>query len=488
MIAALLLLLALVPAASAAGLELEEGWNLVPVYAYDLEEYIDDGSVRAVWIYSPWYNEYLNVEPRPDDRLEEIEEYMRNDPGREAALVSSSFWVYAEDEMTLDGFDWDDFALEDIRLHDGWNFLSIRPDMLDERLGDILFSCDVEQMYWWDSQEQDWEDVSLDAVPPADVVHTGLVIKTDDDCWLRDALIEPPALPGDDDPQPEPQVPITIDLYDNDDFVFYVGDDKYVIEETDIDLKDEVSFEVSGKHDSIEMRLEPGDMDYLRDVEITLLDIEFDGNDYFAVLRIEYALQEEIPEYVIVVADNSSTGDVVLAYDMQESIEELLPSGSPTPIIQFFSYFDSMENYDLVVAIKDGDVAILNGRNPNQLAHQMLNAAIDTAVREDARFAIYPISNFDTPDEAFPLTFDTWVWLELGPENALIDVFGVTYELRIAGASSDPESIVLEINGNRMTVEQGEDFSYDDIEIVVDEVFVSNIPTLAATAVLHITA
>jgi len=82
---------------------------------------------------------------------------------------------------------------------------------------------------------------------------------------------------------------------------------------------------------------------------------------------------------------------------------------------------------------------------------------------------------------------ETVAFLELNtPQTITVD--GESYEVEVVGGNSDgsSETIILSVNGARETVSAGQSRTIGGIEVFIDDVFVTNIPTLDASATVFV--
>jgi hypothetical protein len=63
---------------------------------------------------------------------------------------------------------------------------------------------------------------------------------------------------------------------------------------------------------------------------------------------------------------------------------------------------------------------------------------------------------------------------------------GLPYEVEIVGGNSDGPTAVLLINGQQRTVQEGQTYTFGELEIYVRDLFVTNIPTLSVSATIFV--
>lgn len=96
-------------------------------------------------------------------------------------------------------------------------------------------------------------------------------------------------------------------------------------------------------------------------------------------------------------------------------------------------------------------------------------------------------ANDETDTDVILFGSDLVAFLELNVPQTLT-IGDETVEVEVVGANSEgnTETIVLSVNGDRETVSEGQSRTIGGIEIFIDNVFVTNIPTLDASATVFV--
>ncbi|MGM5483912.1 MAG: hypothetical protein ACQER9_03285 [Nanobdellota archaeon] len=92
-------------------------------------------------------------------------------------------------------------------------------------------------------------------------------------------------------------------------------------------------------------------------------------------------------------------------------------------------------------------------------------------------------SGVDTTTQLKMFGSDTSTYLDLN-EPVTVDVEDGSYTIEVVGANSegDDSDMILEVNGERKTVEQGKSYTINGLDVYIEDLFVTNIPELSASA------
>lgn len=187
--------------------DVEKGWNnLMTFYPQFIqsESEIKEQDVKAVFLYSPDKNKYVEIYPSfdlPNAGLNSNDEYYDD------SALFYSHWVYFDKSGTLTySFRGYENILENslnenmIALKRGWNFVGINPSFIGKTLNEIKGDCNFEKVYLWMPQKQEWEEVSADEQIPPGVLTNGLTLKVSSSCTLgsSSSVINPPVIPEND--------------------------------------------------------------------------------------------------------------------------------------------------------------------------------------------------------------------------------------------------------------------------------------------------
>lgn len=189
---------------------LEKGWNLVLVapilgvhagdtYADDTissDSQVKRENIKAVYYYDRGRYKYIQIYPNS----EEFQEYIRTSlPEDKAYMMFSSAWVYSDKEGLLKYSRVDVPKYTDVVLENGWNFLTVTPEMKGLKFDDIKGGCNIEKVCFY--KKQNWDcgsgaEIGQHTVEDTDSnVGFGMVIKVTDDCGLGSRVPRVPALP-----------------------------------------------------------------------------------------------------------------------------------------------------------------------------------------------------------------------------------------------------------------------------------------------------
>jgi len=191
-------------------LDIDKGWNLVTSYAirdaFDNYKYYEENNFLTAYMYDRFNKEYIRLYPEREQikldlfitelkNVEESEIQMRY-----GTFTALSIWINSRLDQqiefrTLDG----PLDLEYIELDQGWNFLSVTPEMIGNYIKDIKGTCDIELIYRFD--DNDWAEMDKTGYFEfkEEYLGTGVLIKSNNNCVLTqplDKMSEPPAIPN----------------------------------------------------------------------------------------------------------------------------------------------------------------------------------------------------------------------------------------------------------------------------------------------------
>ncbi len=203
-----------------ATIKLSEGWNLITSYAikdalgfedrngvYSIEDsdysrrQVEEQNIKAVFLYDSAYGEYVQAYPTKEtDKLFRFTEDLIADEKRGNGrgdsyyrLTASSRWVYSNVEQTTEVHAFDGPGkINKLILLKGWNFMAISPDWEGKKFADIKGDCQIEEVYFWDAVNKEWDEIS---VVPYGRLGYGFIIKSVNDCSLSEGDDEIPQLP-----------------------------------------------------------------------------------------------------------------------------------------------------------------------------------------------------------------------------------------------------------------------------------------------------
>jgi len=189
-------------------IDLEKGWNIVagtmPEEGILASSEIQLSDIKAMWYYSPLTKSYSQLYPEEivDSELEII--LFNRGVNVDDTILTSAVWVYSDKSgtikyTTLEGYP----ALEERRLYEGWNFVSITGDFLTTLKNQNFGSCDIRKSYFYDIANQEWivfpySNIEGFTWEGDTILGYGLIIKVSSDCTLGTSTgdgTSPPPLP-----------------------------------------------------------------------------------------------------------------------------------------------------------------------------------------------------------------------------------------------------------------------------------------------------
>ena len=202
------------PSGGDVTLELNRGWNLVPMFLAhskrNKDTTCDEKIFENLWFYSPssksykkfpanWYFLVTN-DPSTVAEDQEVKNEVEN---KYYHIYLSSMWIYTPESCTVVGGDSSPVPQsirDSLVLKAGWNF--VYHDQLmyiyNTPLGSLLGKCGLSKVYHWNPNNQKWEtvtDLERISVSTSQIFDTYLV-KTDKDCTLFDVRdSERPSVP-----------------------------------------------------------------------------------------------------------------------------------------------------------------------------------------------------------------------------------------------------------------------------------------------------
>lgn len=149
-------------------LEVQEGWNLIPVGTDTRENYPCTEKIRYTYHYSPLHKKFI-VKERvsvldmrdisgsggEQDAMRRGYESYRN-THRIPESIGTGMWAYFSDACTLALSNSIDPPKSGLKLFPrAWNTVAVSGGMVGKNLRDI-FACDVSQAYTYDAKAQKW--------------------------------------------------------------------------------------------------------------------------------------------------------------------------------------------------------------------------------------------------------------------------------------------------------------------------------------------
>jgi len=169
----------------------EQGWNLVLLV--DLEDILETSEIKqedilTTWVYSAEEKKYLQFYPNRSD----IDFYYSKDRVSEYSdamgrISLSSMWVYSKKAGYLEYYRVDVPKIDNITLLQGWNFLTITPEMVGKNLNELKSGCNVEKAFLFKNQK--WNALGSKTFDLAST-GTGFIVKVSSDCTMSSDVQE----------------------------------------------------------------------------------------------------------------------------------------------------------------------------------------------------------------------------------------------------------------------------------------------------------
>ncbi len=195
------------------GATIYKGWNLVYGFTTpnQLEgQSLDKSHIKAIYAFMPMVQEYVRFYPNPEEsKMENIISKLSND---EFNPSITALWVYSD--ATVEGslnniphateywIERKPLPFNTNPLYKGWNFVGITTDMIDKTINGIKGNCNIERIYYWSQENQDWTDfmphVEYQKIQKGQIGQ-GFVFKVSSDCRLgspESSDITPPSIPS----------------------------------------------------------------------------------------------------------------------------------------------------------------------------------------------------------------------------------------------------------------------------------------------------
>lgn len=161
------------------------GWYVVP---YNPASGGCEDSIKAVWIWLPTVGKYVGSKSGP---LSSEDGTLFSNAASLGYFQNgfSSFWVYLSKPCTF-SYTIPTSSSQPLKLGKGWNFLTVNPIYDGKSLNDIKGTCNIENAYIWDSQNQQWGTIlnlldDKNALKNEAGIGGGFVVKVTDDCNLQ---------------------------------------------------------------------------------------------------------------------------------------------------------------------------------------------------------------------------------------------------------------------------------------------------------------
>ena len=187
-------------------IQVTKGWNLIAsgfTFASDLN-YLDESwdikkdNIKAVYVYADKINDYISSYPNYDERLYSASDYFKGD---EKEIIGKSNWIYVDKSGILKYKTKAIKTIDKTKLYSGWNFVSITSEYLGKELNDIKGTCNLEKVWAWEGEHQQWVNLIDDPGFYSGSEGVGMIIKVTNDCEFETSsgsVTAPPVLPSGD--------------------------------------------------------------------------------------------------------------------------------------------------------------------------------------------------------------------------------------------------------------------------------------------------
>ena len=173
-------------------IKLYKGWNLISLPG-KLVQFSDNGctSNRKLlgFVYIKEKQKYVTLQEAQNMLGDGFTEY----------LAKNAFWIYSYEDCNLRARVDVRMSYSGINLYEGWNLVPITEDMVGGYLSDIMSGCDIQKIYNWDSQNQEWKKITIDYIFLNSETYYGFITKVSNNCMLGGVnILEIPEIPEDD--------------------------------------------------------------------------------------------------------------------------------------------------------------------------------------------------------------------------------------------------------------------------------------------------
>jgi hypothetical protein len=252
----------------------------------------------------------------------------------------------------------------------------------------------------------------------------------------------------------------------------------------EIKMFKEIDISVNGDEETIYL----GEEERFDDIIVRFEDMNGFGGEYQFFIVVEKYFRRVPSNVYFAVPDVNDFSDSGIFADISSEMSE--QNYDAIPAVQDFSgiNIDSL-NESVVLALKNGEAVLVVGTNVNDdhedFAHRFEHILDDANIN-------YRLRDEEDIDNDLNELFPSVATLENGTlflqlnEQVTIVINGETYEFEIVGANSEDASVMLEVNGYRETIQEDEMRTFGGMIVTVDNLFVTNIPTLDASATISL--
>lgn len=163
-----------------------KGWNLISFTDEIVKHDFSSPYITAYW-FDPLEKKYYQIGPKNEftPHIEKYgEDFLFPMVGGEERYIfqNHAMWIYAEKETTAEIEEKYITPLNKVKLYHGWNLLTVSQDMSDVKIKDLPGNCNIEKVYFFNPQEQEWFKVESEDDFEPNQVGIGVAIKVKDDC------------------------------------------------------------------------------------------------------------------------------------------------------------------------------------------------------------------------------------------------------------------------------------------------------------------
>ena len=158
-------------------IKLYKGWNLISLPG-KLVQFSDNGCTinRKLlgFVYIKEQQKYVTLQQAQTILGDNFAEY----------LAKNAFWIYSYENCNLRARLDMKVSYSGINLYEGWNLVPITEDMVGGYLSDMASECNLEKIYKWNPQIQNWKKITKDYIFSSAETYYGFITKVTNNCVL----------------------------------------------------------------------------------------------------------------------------------------------------------------------------------------------------------------------------------------------------------------------------------------------------------------
>jgi len=176
--------------------QIYKGWNLVdfPLYS-DIIKYSDKLETSESTVYFMLERPFSYNYVQGDDGARAYASKLVDNNIDDSILDATAVWFFSKTDLTFELYAATLPSKEDLsnnidsvnnayQLFNGWNLVSINSLMIDRTLNDFKGNCDINKIYIFKSDLQEWQRVTFDEGASKEQVGGGLAVKVRNDCQM----------------------------------------------------------------------------------------------------------------------------------------------------------------------------------------------------------------------------------------------------------------------------------------------------------------